>query len=134
MKQACLPTSNTRFDTATSCYLAGWGNIVNTTNYTRSPVLKEVQLDLVPLSVCNSRAAYNGIIPRTFRCAGYAEGGRDGCYGDSGAPLQCYVQGRWTVAGLMSWGVGCGTPNSYGVYTNVQNLWSTFIKPVLKGG
>ena len=133
VKQACLPTNNTRFDPATSCYLAGWGNIVNTKDYSRSSILREVQLDLVPFSVCNSRAAYNGTIPKTFRCAGYSAGGRDGCYGDSGAPLQCCVQGRWTVAGLMSWGDGCGKPNRYGVYTDVQNLWSTFIKPVLKG-
>jgi hypothetical protein len=37
------------------------------------------------------------------------------------------------VAGIMSWGAGCGKPNRYGVYTDVQHLWSTFIKLVLKG-
>ena len=133
MKQACLPNNNTRFDTTSVCYLAGWGNTVNTNDYHRSPILKEVQLNLVPISVCNSKAAYDGIIPTRFRCAGYAAGGRDGCYGDSGAPLQCYVQGTWTVAGVMSWGAGCGKPNRYGVYTDVQKLSSTFIKLVLKG-
>ena len=133
MKQACLPTNRTKFDSTTLCYLAGWGNTENIIGYHRSQTLREVQLQLVPLGVCNNKTAYNGIIPRRFRCAGYANGGRDGCYGDSGAPLQCNVQGRWTVAGIMSWGAGCGKPNRYGVYTDVQHLWSTFIKLVLKG-
>lgn len=106
---------------------------MNTNNYNRSKVLREVQLNLVSQDVCNDVSYYNGSIPARFRCAGFHQGGKDGCYGDSGAPLQCNIQGRWTVAGLMSWGSGCGKANSYGVYTDVQVLWNSFIKPVLDG-
>ena len=133
VKQACLPSNNTTFSSTTLCYLAGWGNTVNTSNYHRSKILREVQLNLVSNKVCNDISCYNGSIPARFRCAGFPGGGKDGCYGDSGAPLQCNIQGRWTVAGLMSWGSGCGQANRYGVYTDVQVLWNSFIKPVLDG-
>lgn len=29
--------------------------------------------------------------------------------------------GRYTVAGLVQWGKGCGQPGVYGVYNNVPN-------------
>ena len=133
VKAACLPSNTTTFDSSTLCYLAGWGNTVNTSDYHRSPILREVRLQIVPSKDCNNSTAYNGIIPKRFVCAGYSKGGKDGCYGDSGAPLTCNIQGRWTVVGIMSWGAGCGKPNRYGVYSNVQLLWNEFIKPVLKG-
>ena len=48
----------------------------------------------------------------------------DTCYGDSGGPLAVITSGNWFLAGVTSWGIGCGwtTP---GVYTNVSNykLW-----------
>lgn len=128
-----MPSINTTFPSTTLCYLAGWGNTVNTSKYHRSKILREVQLNLVSNKVCNDISCYNGSIPARFRCAGFPGGGKDGCYGDSGAPLQCNIQGRWTVAGVMSWGSGCGKANRYGVYTDVQVLWNSFIKPVLDG-
>ena len=34
---------------------------------------------------------------------------QDTCTGDGGSPLVCQaVSGRWTVVGLVTWGVGCG--------------------------
>ena len=40
-------------------------------------------------------------------CAG-GEVGKDACTGDGGSPLVCQAQsGRWTVVGLVTWGVGC---------------------------
>lgn len=29
---------------------------------------------------------------------------------------------RWFVAGLVAWGIGCGTPTIPGVYVNVANF------------
>jgi hypothetical protein len=44
------------------------------------------------------------------------------CQGDSGGPLLVKnAQNRFAVAGLVSWGKGCGRKNTYGVYTDVEH-------------
>lgn len=47
---------------------------------------------------------------------------KDACTGDGGAPLACSVGGRWYLAGLVAWGIGCGQVNVPGVYVNIFNL------------
>merc|ERR1719310_2611550 len=54
-------------------------------------------------------------------CAG-AEVGKDACTGDGGSPLVCQAKsGRWTVMGLVTWGVGCAS-DVPGVYARVSHF------------
>ena len=57
-----------------------------------------------------------------MRCAGYFEGGVDGCQGDSGGALVCPSYNKWYLMGTVSWGVGCARPHRFGVYADVLAL------------
>nr|XP_027212128.1 serine protease 30-like [Penaeus vannamei] len=54
-------------------------------------------------------------------CAGYMQGKIDACNGDSGGPLACEIDGRYTLLGLVSWGKSCGKAQRPGIYTNVKH-------------
>merc|ERR1719427_2091591 len=62
-------------------------------------------------------------------CAGYKEGGKDSCDGDSGGPLMCQRQDScsWYVFGVVSYGEGCALEDYFGVYTKVTTFeqWIT---------
>lgn len=104
--------------------VAGWGQ---TRDGGRRPaILLEAAVPVVSNAVCN--AAYNqnrfydDPITENMVCAGFAAGGPDACRGDSGGPLMVEIGGRWRVAGVVSWGEGCGVPDYYGVYARVSAL------------
>lgn len=63
---------------------------------------------------------YPGFKPATMLCAGDGPGG-DACFGDSGGPLAVQSGTTWLLAGITSFGVGCGDPAHPGVYAEVAD-------------
>lgn len=53
-------------------------------------------------------------------CAGFEEGGKDACQGDSGSPMVDKKTRK--LHGIVSWAFGCAYPHVPGVYSNVANL------------
>uniref|UniRef100_A0A673BHC0 Zgc:55888 n=1 Tax=Sphaeramia orbicularis TaxID=375764 RepID=A0A673BHC0_9TELE len=94
------------------CTITGWGSTRE--NGPRVPRLQEVNVTIMPSDVCNKY--YAGRIRPSMFCAGKEGGGVDACQGDSGGPLSCYTGSRYELAGVISWGVGCGRARKPGVY------------------
>ena len=85
-----------------------------------STKLREVSVPVVSNDDCNN--TYFGGITEFMFCAGFAEGGKDSCTGDSGGPIMVQSGGVWNQAGIVSFGDGCAKPGSFGVYTRVARF------------
>ena len=85
-----------------------------------SPRLQEVSVPVVSNKDCNH--AYFNVITDNMFCAGFEEGGKDSCSGDSGGPIMVQKNGIWQQAGVVSFGEGCAKPGSFGVYTRVSQF------------
>ena len=107
----------------TTGHIAGWGATeYNNAFDARYPtLLQEAGVPLVSNEECNSPESYDGIIADSHVCAGFEEGGIDACAGDSGGPLFLDIDSVQTQVGITSFGIGCGLPNFYGIYTSVSH-------------
>jgi secreted trypsin-like serine protease len=102
--------------------LTGWGPTTPTTG--PSETLNEVDLPIVSNKVCiedyeNSKYHYT-VDTNQKICAGYPEGRKDACRGDSGSPLVLFnsydTDEPPTLIGIVSNGDEvCGSPNMPGV-------------------
>ncbi|XP_061077234.1 ovochymase-2 [Conger conger] len=142
----CLPLPNEVFVPGGACTVSGWGQLRERGHLPTN--LREVQLDLVNQAKCKHIIQTVKPDQKTFTviCAGPENGGKDACQGDSGGPLVCPREGgRWALAGVTSWGKGCGRSwinnrskppwkrGSPGVFTDVK-MFLPWIKENLREG
>ncbi|WP_343216895.1 serine protease [Kistimonas asteriae] len=99
--------------------VSGWG-MTREGDYNMPDTLKTIEVPLVPQAYC--KLSYDNDIADYEFCAGYVDGGRDACQGDSGAPLIVKHEDNFVQAGIVSWGSGCARPFMFGVYTRVASF------------
>jgi secreted trypsin-like serine protease len=103
----------------TMATVTGWGSTdANGEDSTRW--LMQVEVPIVSQAAC--QRAFPGEIDYTMICAGFREGGKDACSGDSGGPLLVLDgQGGYAQAGVVSWGgATCAKAGEYGIYSRVS--------------
>jgi secreted trypsin-like serine protease len=94
--------------------ITGWG----LTSVSPAVMPQYLQLAVMPI-VSNAVASQVwGSIPATDIMAGYLDGNKDACSGDSGGPMSVFVNGEYRLAGIVSW--GSKNCNTYGAYTKVS--------------
>uniref|UniRef100_A0A8D9FBQ3 Serine proteinase stubble n=1 Tax=Cacopsylla melanoneura TaxID=428564 RepID=A0A8D9FBQ3_9HEMI len=119
----CLPGSDDLL-IGENATVTGWGRLSEGGQL--PPVLQKVTVPIVSNEKCRSmflRAGRYEFISDIFMCAGFDNGGRDSCQGDSGGPLQVRGKdGRYFLAGIISWGIGCAEANLPGVCTRISKF------------
>ncbi|KAJ9597897.1 hypothetical protein L9F63_011263 [Diploptera punctata] len=107
-----------------SCIITGYGM----TNVTLPLQLQFVAIPIVDHKKCEESYSTLLEVQDNMICAGEEAGGKDSCTFDSGGPLAC--EGK--LAGIISWGYGCGTPGYPGVYASVAKLKSFSLLLLIK--
>ena len=109
----------------------GFGLTAGGNNNSASPILNKLDVPLISLSQCQAFYAplKMGILAQNI-CAGYPQGGKDACNGDSGGPLLYRSSAGIALVGIVSWGAGCAVPNAPGVYTKVSSFYQVITDKV----
>ncbi|XP_043471018.1 trypsin-1-like [Leptopilina heterotoma] len=109
---AKLPTA--RSIPGTLCEVSGWGD-PSEGNHVVSNTLMFVRLPLINRTLCRELLVNSSTVPNGMICAGYIQGERDACQGDSGGGMVC----KNRLTGIVSGGEGCARPRKPGIYTDV---------------
>uniref|UniRef100_T1IWG7 Peptidase S1 domain-containing protein n=1 Tax=Strigamia maritima TaxID=126957 RepID=T1IWG7_STRMM len=119
----CLPTTDEDF-TGAMGFVSGFGRLSSGGRH--ASVLNHVSVPILSKKQCQEyfKASDTRVnVKDTYLCAGYKEGGKDSCEGDSGGPLAVErSNGRWVLAGIVSNGIKCALPNSPGIYTKISKF------------
>lgn len=118
-KTVCMPHPRHSYVGALGT-VTGYGSQVQV-DRKASPKLRQVTVPIWENRKCS--ATYKRNLTESFLCAGYEEGGRDACQGDSGGPLMTEgPNNKMMIVGVVSHGIGCGSPGYPGVYTRTTTF------------
>ncbi|XP_032216474.1 putative serine protease 45 isoform X1 [Mustela erminea] len=122
----CLPEPSYNLKVGTQCWVTGWGQVKQrfSANSTLTTELQEAEVFIMDNKKCDQIYRKKSFLPRLVPlvlgdmiCA--TNYGENLCSGDSGGPLACEVEGRWILAGVLSWEKSCAKAENPGVYTRV---------------
>ncbi|XP_069792284.1 transmembrane protease serine 11C-like [Narcine bancroftii] len=115
----CLPSSSKNFLPGQRCTITGWGTLAFQGSL--AMILQKATVNIINNQRC--KRIYKKLISDNMLCAGILAGGVDACQGDSGGPLVCEDPDKtWFLAGIVSFGIKCASPNIPGVYARVTAL------------
>ena len=116
VRPACLPQDASKDYTGVKAIVSGWGDLAP--NGCQPARLQKLQVEVTANNECGDYI--DGLLTENMMCA--INPGKDSCQGDSGGPLVTEVNGRYTLIGVVSWGLGCADPNYPGVYARVTKV------------
>uniref|UniRef100_A0A672ZZ38 Suppression of tumorigenicity 14b n=1 Tax=Sphaeramia orbicularis TaxID=375764 RepID=A0A672ZZ38_9TELE len=117
----CLPSASFHIPAGQRAWITGWG--ATREGGVGTSVLQKAEVRIINSTVC--RRLMEDDVTDRMMCAGVLQGGVDACQGDSGGPLSITGPGgRVFLAGVVSWGDGCGRRNRPGVYTRITQYRS----------
>ncbi|XP_049633645.1 probable threonine protease PRSS50 [Suncus etruscus] len=136
----CLPEPNTDLKIGTPCWVTGWGQVKQRfiPNSSLTPELQETEVFIMNNKKCDQIYRKGSVMPRivplvlgNMICA--TSYGENLCSGDSGGPLACEVEGKWILAGVLSWEKACSRAQNPDVYARITE-YSQWIKSHLGNG
>jgi secreted trypsin-like serine protease len=121
----CIPKAGSDFQGQES-WATGWGTTASGGRVAR--FLQEIDMPVLSDTRCKQK--YSSSDKPTMICAGDDDRYADTCQGDSGGPLVVKDKdtGKWELAGITSWGYGCGGGGVYCRTSNYNDWIQTTIK------
>ncbi|XP_015596135.1 trypsin-2 isoform X2 [Cephus cinctus] len=120
------PLQTSSVSPGTMCQVAGWGYPAFDISVVSNELLY-VNLPLLHQTLCRQLLKNYSDVPDGMLCAGYLEGGKDACKGDSGGGMIC----NNVLTGIVSGGIGCAWPKTPGIYTDVK-FYRSWISEMMK--
>ncbi|KAM6178246.1 coagulation factor VII [Rhynchocyon petersi] len=120
----CLPEKN--FSEQTLAYIrfssvSGWGQLLDMGSTALELMIIDVPRLMTQDCKEQTKMRVNApVLTENMFCAGYLDGSKDACKGDSGGPHTTKYQNTWYLTGIVSWGEGCASIGNIGVYTRVS--------------
>lgn len=119
----CFPSRESGNFSGHDAIVIGWGKLSEKSEDFSSE-LQKVKLTIIDNKVCQNwfrQAGREMQIDDRIICAGFKNGGKDACHGDSGGPLLSRINGQYAVVGVVSTGIGCARPLLPGLYSRVSS-------------